>query len=86
MTNQKYKKDAEAYFSRVVVNKDVMDALSKDDSQYNIITMSRYINEIISNNLWDTVIMLYEHLAPNGYLMIPIKNFHQQKKYMNFYQ
>ena len=84
VTNQKYKKDAEAYFSRVVVNKDVMDALSKDDSQYNIITMSRYINEIISNNLWDTVIMLYEHLAPNGYLMIPIKNFSSAKEIYEF--
>ena len=84
VTNQKYKKDAEAYFSRVVVNKDVMDALSKDDSQYNIITMSRYINEIISNNLWDTVIMLYEHLVPNGYLMIPIKNFSSAKEIYEF--
>ena len=84
VTNQKYKKDAEAYFSRVVVNKDVMDALSKDDSQYNIIAMSRYINEIISNNLWDTVIMLYEHLAPNGYLMIPIKNFSSAKEIYEF--
>ena len=84
MTNQKYKKDAEAYFSRVVVNKDVMDALSKDDSQYNIIAMSRYINEIISNNLWDTVIMLYEHLAPNGYLMIPIKKFSSAKEIYEF--
>lgn len=82
--NQKYKRDAEAYFSRVVVNKDVMDALSKDDSQYNIIAMSRYINEIISNNLWDTVIMLYEHLAPNGYLMIPIKNFSSAKEIYKF--
>ena len=84
MTNQKYKKDAEAYFSRVVVNKDVRDALSKDDSQYNIIAMSRYINEIISNNLWDTVIMLYEHLAPNGYLMIPIKKFSSAKEIYEF--
>ena len=58
-----------------IVNKDVIDALSEDDSQYNIIAMSRNINEIISSNLWDTVIMLYEHLVPNGYLMIPIKNF-----------
>lgn len=84
VTNQKYKKDAEAYFSRVVVNKDVMDALSKDDSQYNIIAMSRYINEIISNNLWDTVTMLYEHLAPNGYLVIPIKNFSSAKEIYEF--
>lgn len=46
VTNQKYKKDAEVYFSKVVVNKDIIDALSEDDSQYNIIAMSRHINEI----------------------------------------
>lgn len=68
----------------MVVNKDIIDALSEDDSQYNIIAMSRYINEIISNNLWDTVIMLYEHLAPNGYLMIPIKNFSSAKEIYEF--
>ena len=84
MTNQKYKKDAEAYFSNVVVNKDVIAALSEDDSQYNIIAMSRHINEIISSNLWDTVIMLYEHLVPNGYLMIPIKNFSSAKEIYEF--
>lgn len=84
VTNAKYQKDAEAYFSNVVVNKDVIAALSKDDSQYNIIAMSRHINEIISNNLWDTVIMLYEHLAPNGYLMIPIKNFSSAKEIYEF--
>lgn len=84
MTNQKYKKDAEVYFSKAVVNKDIIDALSEDDSQYNIIAMSRHINEIISNDLWGTVIMLYEHLAPNGYLMIPIKNCSSTKEIYEF--
>lgn len=84
VTNAKYQKDAEAYFSNVVVNKDVIDALSEDDSQYNIIAMSRNINEIISSNLWDTVIMLYEHLVSNGYLMIPIKNFSSAKEIYEF--
>lgn len=84
VTNAKYQKDAEAYFSNVVVNKDVINALSEDDNQYNIIAMSRHINEIISSNLWDTIIMLYEHLALNGYLMIPIKNCSSAKEIYEF--
>ena len=84
VTDARYTKDAEAYFSKVVVDENVIDAISKDDSKYNIIAMSRHINEILSNNLLDTVIALYDRLLPNGKLMIPIENFSSAENIYKF--
>lgn len=84
VTNPKYKNDAEVYFPSVLVDKDIEYVLESDDESYSIITMSRYINEIVNGRLLQTLITLYNHLLHGGYLIIPIRNFSSARDICNF--
>lgn len=84
VTNAKYQKDAEAYFSEVIVDRDIANALINDHNKYNIIAMSRYINEILNSNLMENMVVLYKHLARGGYLLLPVKNLSSATNIYNF--
>lgn len=84
MTNQKYKKDAEAYFSSVIVDRDIEHELNNDSERYRIIMMNRYINEIVKGSLLQNIVALYSHLLQGGYLIIPLRNFSSARYIYNF--
>lgn len=48
----------------MLVDNDIEYVLESDVERYNIITMSRYINEIVNGRLLQTLISLYNHLLP----------------------
>lgn len=84
VTDKKYQDDAKAYFNELVIGEDILSILEKDKNKYNIITMSCYFNELANVNFVDKVKAMYEHLADDGVLIMPVKNVNSADSIMNF--
>ena len=84
VTEKKYQDDAKAYFNEVVNGEDILSILEKDQNKYNIITMSCYLNELANVNFVDKVKAMYDHLADDSVLIMPVKNVNSADSIMNF--
>lgn len=84
VTDKKYQMDAEAYFDETEVGEDISGILAKDADRYNLITMSCALNGFGNADLLDKIKSLYEHLADDGTMLLPIENQHYAGNILNF--
>ena len=84
LSNAKYQQDAVMNFSDIEVYDDLRETLRNDEHTYDIVAMSRCINEIIDRDFCDTVQVMIEKLNRGGWLLLPVRNCRSAYDISNF--
>ena len=71
-------------FSDIEIYDDLRESLKNDTHSYDIIAMSRYINEIIDSDFYDTVQAMIEKLNQGGWLLLPVRNYRSAYDIYNY--
>lgn len=80
----RYQQDVAMNFSDIEVYDDLRESLKNDTHSYDIIAMSRYINEIIDSYFYDTVQAMIEKLNQGGWLLLPVRNYRSAYDIYNY--